>query len=325
MAPKDRASTSNDERGRDAERPSDIPAPGWLDILRRVRHRIVDDRLSIVAAGVAFYAVLAAFPALMALLAIGGLAFDPHRIPERLSAWNATLSPEALQLAIGVLQGLADARTHRLGLSLGGSALLALWGSSLGIRMLMSALNVTYGEKETRRYVVRMSLALLLTVGALCVATVLIAAVVASPAMIRVIGLEGVPRRVFDIVRWPVIALMFWGSLLVMYRYGPSRSHPRWEWVGWGAFAATALWLCGSVLLSWYVNGFGRYNTPYGAVGLVVIVLVWFLLSAYSVLIGAEINAEQEKQTRMDTTDGADRPIGSRGASAADTVGHDKH
>lgn len=325
MASEDRAAGPAADRGRDAERPSEIPAPGWLDILRRVRHRIVDDRLSIVAAGVAFYAVLAAFPALLALLAIGGLAFDPQRIPERLSGWNATLSPEALQLAIGVLQGLADARTHRLGLSLGGSLLLAVWGASLGIRMLMSALNVTYGEKEKRRYVVRIGLALLLTVGALCVATVLIAAVVASPALIRVIGLDGLPRQVFDIARWPMIALMFWASLLVMYRYGPSRTHPRWSWVGWGAFVATALWLCGSALLSWYVNGFGRYDKSYGAVGLVVILLVWFLLSAYAVLIGAEINAEVEKQTRVDTTVGTARPIGQRGASAADTVGEGKH
>jgi membrane protein len=321
MASDERAVGTRDERGRDAERPSEIPAPGWLEILGRVRRRIVDDRLPIVAAGVAFYAVLAAFPALLALLAIGGLAFDPQRIPERLSRWNATLSPEALRLAIGVLQGLADARTHRLGLSLGGSVLLAVWGASLGIRMLMSALNVTYGEKETRRWLVRIGLALLLTVGALCAATVLVAVVVAAPALIRVLGLEGLPLHVFDLARWPVVALIFWASLLVMYRYGPSRAQPRWSWVGYGAFAATALWLCGSALLSWYVDGFGRYDKPYGAVGLVVILLVWFLLSAYAVLIGAEINAEQEKQTSVDTTVEADRPVGEGGARAAGGVG----
>ena len=321
MATDERVDGPRDERGRDAERPSEIPAPGWLEILGRVRRRVVDDRLSIVAAGVAFYAVLAAFPALLALLAIGGLAFDPQRIPERLSTWNAALSPEALQLAIGVLQGLADARTHRLGLSLGGSVLLAVWGASLGIRMLMSALNVTYGEKETRRWLVRIGLALLLTVGALCAATVLIAVVVAAPAVIRVLGLEGLPLHVFDLARWPVVALIFWTSLLVMYRYGPSRAQPRWSWVGYGAFAATALWLCGSALLSWYVNGFGRYSKPYGAVGLVVILLVWFLLSAYAVLIGAEINAEQEKQTRVDTTVDAERPADTNGAGAAGGVG----
>ena len=97
-------------------------------------------------------------------------------------------------------------------------------------------------------------------------------------ALLAIGGLDGLPRQVFDLVRWPVVALIFWGSLLVMYRYGPSRTHPRWSWVSWGAFGATALWLCGSALLSWYVNGFGRYDKPYGAVGLVAIVLVWFLL-----------------------------------------------
>jgi membrane protein len=182
------------------------------------------------------------------LLAIGGLAFDPHRIPERLSIWTEALSPEALQLATGVLQGLADAPHASARTQPRRQPAAAVWGASLGIRMLMAALNVTYGEKEERRYVVRMGLALLLTVGALCVATLLIGAVVASPALIRLVGLDGLPRQVFDIARWPAVALMFWASLIVMYRYGPSRTHPRWSWVGWGAFAATALWLCGSSL-----------------------------------------------------------------------------
>ena len=315
------APASAGERGRDAERPSEIPVRGWRDIAGRVRHRIGKDRLSLVAAGVAFYAVLATFPALMALLALYGMAFDPAGIPGRLATLKGDLSPEALHLLVALLQGLADDRTHRLGLSLGGGVLLALWGASLGIRTLMQALNVAYDEEEKRSFAIRTGLALLITAGAMTVAAILVGAVVVAPAAMQIVEFGGLSRQAMVYARWPLVVVLFWASLLVMYRYGPSRRHARWSWVSWGAFLATALWLVGSLLLSMYVNGFGRYDKAYGAVGLVLIVLVWYLLSAFAVLIGAELNAELERQTRVDTTVGSDKPIGQRGASAADTVG----
>ena len=315
------APASAGERGRDAERPSEIPVRGWRDIAGRVRHRIGKDRLSLVAAGVAFYAVLATFPALMALLALYGMAFDPAGIPGRLATLKGDLSPEALHLLVALLQGLADDRTHRLGLSLGGGVLLALWGASLGIRTLMQALNVAYDEEEKRSFAIRTGLALLITAGAMTVAAILVGAVVVAPAAMQIVEFGGLSRQAMVYARWPLVVVLFWASLLVMYRYGPSRRHARWSWVSWGAFLATALWLVGSLLLSMYVNGFGRYDKAYGAVGLVLIVLVWYLLSAFAVLIGAELNAELERQTRVDTTVGSNKPIGQRGASAADTVG----
>jgi membrane protein len=107
----------------------------------------------------------------------------------------------------------------------------------------------------------------------------------------------------------------------VVYRYGPSRAKPRWRWVSAGATIAVALWIVGSALFSIYVTRFGNYNETYGAAGAVVILLMWFLLSSYAVLIGAEINGESERQTRKDTTESGDKPIGTRRAYAADTVG----
>jgi membrane protein len=91
--------------------------------------------------------------------------------------------------------------------------------------------------------------------------------------------------------------------------------------VSWGAALAVVIWLIGSALFSLYVTRFGNYNETYGAAGAVVILLMWFLLSSYAILIGAEINAEMERQTRKDTTSGRDKPMGARGAYAADTVG----
>jgi membrane protein len=110
-------------------------------------------------------------------------------------------------------------------------------------------------------------------------------------------------------------------GLAVLYRFGPDRKAPQWRWVTWGAAIATVMWLIGSALFSLYVTQFGNYNKTYGSMGAVVILLTWFLLTAYVLLIGAEIDAEMERQTLKDTTEGKSRPLGRRGARAADTVG----
>ena len=311
-----------ESRGRDARRAGDIPWSGWRDTLLRVRKRFIEDRLSVVAAGVAFYAVLASFPGVMALLALYGLAFDPDRMPVLLSSLSGHLSPGTSRMLLVLLQSLEDTENQqRLRVGLIGGLLLTLWGASLGIRALMQALNIAYAEEERRRFMPRMGLALLLTAGAIGVAVVLIAAVVGASAATAILELDPLLRGMLIYARWPLVCIVFWVSLLVMYRYGPSRRQPRWSWVSWGAFIATALWLTGSSALSWYVQAFGSYGFSYGSVGLIVILFVWHLLSAFAVLLGAEVNAELERQTRMDTTVGPDRPIGERGAEVADTVG----
>jgi membrane protein len=124
-----------------------------------------------------------------------------------------------------------------------------------------------------------------------------------------------------DYARWPVVAATVMLGLAVIYRYGPSRDRPRWAWVAWGAGIATLLWLAGSALFSLYVTQFGNFNKTYGSAGAIVVLLMWFLVSAYAVLIGGEINAEMERQTRRDTTEGEPEPLGERGAHAADTLG----
>ena len=309
------------DRGRDASRPGDIPGVGWRDVILRVKRRIVEDHLSIVAAGAAFYALLATFPALSALFGIYRLIFDPRQMSEQLSSLQGELAPEALQLLLVMVQSLEQSQPWRLMLGVGGGLLVALWGASLGVRALMKALNVAYDEKEKRSFVARIGVALLLTVGAIAVASIAIAAVIGVPAALHLLPLKPLPRTLLVYVRWPVVTAIFWLSLSVLYRYGPSRELARWPWVSWGALTATVLWLGGSALISWYVSSFASFDKAYGSMGFVVVLLVWFLLSAYSVLVGAEINAELERQTHKDTTVGVDRPVGQRGAKVADTIG----
>lgn len=308
-------------RGRSAQSPKDIPRRGWRDILWRVKDQIRKDRLSIIAAGVAFYGLLAVFPALIALVAIYGLVADPQQVETHVAALGSLLPPQAADILLGQLHDLVQTDSAALGAGAIGGLLLALWSASAGVRTLMEALNVAYDEEETRGFVRFYGTALLLTLAAIVGAVVAIGIVVAVPVVTKFLGLGSLLEGIVSYARWPVAALAVMLGLAVMYRFGPSRDGPRWAWVSWGAVIATLLWIAGSALFSLYVTRFGNYNETYGSMGAVVILLMWFLLSSYAVLIGAEVNAEMERQTRKDTTGGSPEPRGKRGAYAADTVG----
>lgn len=287
-----------DSHGRDARSPKDIPKRGWRDILLRVKDRIKRDRLSIIAAGVAFYALLAVFPALAALVAIFGLVASPEEVEQQLATLGGVLPPEAAEVLLGQVHDLTSTDSTALGIGAIGGLLLALWSASAGIRTLMEALNVAYNEEEKRGTIKLYGTALLLTLAAILGTLVSIAVVVALPVIIKFLGLGSLVEGVVAFGRWPILALMLVLGLALMYRYGPSHASPRRAWVSWGAVIATALCVAGSALFSFYVTRFGSYNETYGAMGAIVILLTWFLLSSYAVLIGAEINAEMERQTR---------------------------
>ena len=315
------AASCDDAHGRSAERPRDIPKAGWKDVLWRLKSQIAEDRLSIVAAGVAFYGLLSVFPALTALVALYGLVFDPAQVAQQIEALRGLLPGEAADLLARQLQDLTATDQTALGIGIAGGVIVSLWSASAAVKTLMEALNVAYDEEEKRGFLKRTALALALTLGSIVAAVVALALVVGLPAVIGLLGMGDTLQSVARWAVWPVVAALAWLGIAVMYRYGPSRVEPQWHWLSWGAGVALALWLVGSALFSWYVTSFANYNKTYGSMGAVVILLMWFLLSAYAVLIGAELNAELERQTRKDTTAGRRRPLGRRGAHAADTVG----
>lgn len=310
-----------DAHGREADRPREIPSRGWFDIARRVKTQIKEDRLSIIAAGVAFYGLMAVFPALVALVGIYGLVADPAQVESHMAALSGILPPQAAEIITGQLHDLASTDSAALGIGAVVGVLLALWSASSAVRTLMEALNVAYNEEESRGFIRFYATAFFLTFGAVLAIIVAIVLVVALPAVLNLLGLSSIVDLAARLVRWPILALLAIFGFAVAYRYGPSRRQPKWRWVSWGAAVAVALWIIGSALFSLYVTRFGNYNETYGAAGAVVILLMWFLLSAYAILIGAEVNAEMERQTKKDTTSGSDKPMGSRGAHAADTVG----
>lgn len=311
--------------GREAERPKEIPRAGWRDILSRVKGEVKRDNISIVAAGVAFYALLSVPAMLTAVVSIFGLISDPAQIQQQMQDLSGVLPADAQSIISEQLTRVSTQPQGALTLTLAGSILFALWTASKSISSLITALNIAYGEQEKRGFLKLTSISLLMTLGAVFTAIVAVALVVALPAILGAVGdqlgLSDAAKTIASLLRWPILAGVALFAIAVAYHFGPSRERPKWRWVSWGAGLATGLWLVASALFSWYVSSFGNYNETYGSLGAVVILLMWFYLTSFVVLVGAEVNAEMEHQTARDTTTGEPRPMGERGAEMADTVG----
>ena len=313
--------TDTAHRGREAETPARIPASGWKDVLLRVKAQVDENHLSIIAAGVAFYLLLSMVPALAALVAIYGVFADPSDIAGRVASLGSVLPAEALALIREQLERLASTSSRALGLGAAVGVAVALWSATKGTRALIDSVNVAYEERETRGFVRLNLIAIGLTVALVAFVAIALALVAIVPLVLERLGLGTGLEWTLSLLRWPLLLLVLMGSLAVLYRYAPDRDEPRWRWVSPGAVGASVLFLVGSIAFSVYVSKSDSYNTTYGSLGAIAITMVWLFVAAYSVLLGAQLNAETERQTRRDSTEGAERPLGARGAHAADTVG----
>lgn len=310
-------------RGQTARRPSEIPPAGWRDIVVRIYRKLAQDHVTVVAAGVAFFGLFAIFPAIGAVVAIAGYIFDPAQITELLSGLFQILPPNAALIIREQLATAAGASQAASGLGAVFGILLALYGVMRGVKTLMEGMNFVFEEEEKRGFIAlnlaAAGLTLLLILGVLLG----LAAMVALPAIAALAELPPAVDTLIGIARWIVMALLTVLGLAVIYRYGPSRRNAKWRWISPGALAGTVLWLIGTLAFSLYARNFANYNATYGAIGGVIALLVWLWLSALVVLIGAELDAEMEHQTLVDSTVGPPKPMGSRGAVKADTVPED--
>ncbi|WP_296417740.1 YihY/virulence factor BrkB family protein [Pseudooctadecabacter sp.] len=308
-------------RGRAADKPTEIPAKGWKDILWRVKDEIADDRVSLIAAGVAFYGFLAIFPAIAALMALSGLFLEPSDITDQISALAGLVPQDIVDIILEQATAVTGSSEGGLGLAALLSLLLAIYSASKGVGSLMDGLNVAYDEKEERGFIKLKAVTLGLT--ALIIAGLLLALVVVAvlPAVVDFFRLGPVGEPLVLVLSFVVLAALTMAGLAVLYRYGPSRDAAEWSWVSLGGLVGCALWIVASAGFAFYVSSFGSYNESFGALAGVVILLTWLWMSVFIVLIGAELNAEMEAQTRRDTTQGQDVPMGHRDAEKADTLG----
>ncbi len=311
---------SQADRGRQADHPAEIPAAGWKDILLRTYHAVGENRITLVSAGVTFFTLLAIFPAVAALVSIYGLVADPSTIAGQLHSLEGILPQGALEIVGDQVTRLNEKGSTTLGLSLAFGIVLSIWSANGGVKHVFDALNLVYNEREARNVVVLNLVSLAFTAGAVLFLVVALAGVVVLPVVLGAVGL-GEGGWWLALLRWPLLLVVVLLALAVLYRYGPSRDAPRWRWATPGSALAALLWLGGSLLFSWYVANFGKYNQTYGSLGAAIGFMTWIWLSTTIILLGAQLNAEMEHQTAQDTTVGKPRPLGDRRARMADTVG----
>ncbi len=279
---------------------------------------IKDDNVAIVSAGVAFFTMLALFPLITACLSIYGYVADPASAQGHLEVVSGLLPGQAWSLVNNQVQTVASAPNARLGIRIAFSLLLAHWAAGAGIRAMMRALNIAYGEQEKRHMGQFYGLASILTLSMTIFIWASLAVIVGLPALLAILKLEEMSAGLTRLLPWVLLISIFALSTTILYRYGPSRRPAKMRWLFPGVLFATAGWLMISAGFSYFVLTFDTYNATYGSLSAVIILLIWFWLTAYTVIIGAEINAEMERHTIVDTTRGPDRAIGSRGAAMAD-------
>jgi membrane protein len=314
----DPRAVAGDGRGREAGAPQEIPPKGWKDIAKRTLKEVKQDQVTLLGAGVAFYSLLALFPAVIAGVSIYGLVADPATVQDQISRLTEILSPETAKIIGTQLEQVTSGAGGALGLATVIGILTALWSASSGMKAMVTGVNLAYDETEGRRFVKLRGLSILLTLGAMVLMGLALALIVGFPAVAD--SWPVALRWTAGILRWVLLAALLIAALAVLYRFAPDRDEPRWTWVSWGSGVATVLWILASIGFSVYANSFGNYNKTYGALAGVIILMFWLYLTAVIVLVGAELNTEMELQTARDTTKGPEQPMGERGGHAADHV-----
>ena len=266
--------------------------------LSRYSDRIRDDEVITTASSVAFFTLLAIFPALSAVVALVGLFADPDRIQHLIDTLRTVVPQESADVVAQHVKKFSDRwssfRSNPNLLPLLG-LLMLIWSSNTGTKGMIRGLNRIY-DIEERRGFVRFNLVTLgFTIAGIAFLVLAMAALLLIPWILRSIELEGVVRDAFAIVRWPILVLLVVGSLALLYRYGPACPGGPWRSVALGSAVAAFLWLLGSLAFSWYVSTFGNFSDTYGSLGTIIGFMVWVWLSATAVLLGAEVDAEYRK------------------------------
>lgn len=312
---------NHDPHGRDATRPTELPFAAWREILGRVWVKTGTDNIGLLAAGVAFYAFLAFVPLLGALVMTYGLIADPSTIADHMRAVIGLVPKDAAKLILDQILSLVTTASTKKGIGLLVALLVSLYGATRASGAIMSALNVVYEQPERRGIVRTTLISFVMILGSVLVALVGILAASALALVGKVVDSLG-PGAAIGIgaVTWIVAAALASLGIAATYRYAPDRHDAKWRWLSFGSMFATLLWLLATVGFGFYARTLGNYNATYGSLSAVVVLLMWLWVSAYAILLGAEVNAEAERQTARDTTTGAEKPLGQRGATVADEV-----
>jgi membrane protein len=264
-------------------------------ILLRVNEKQSLDNIDVVAAGVAFYGVFSLFPAITSLISLYALISDPIEVQRQFVTMKAFIPEDAYGIIFKQIRDIVSTSTEKLSIGFAGGLLLTIWGASRGMRALIMALNVAFNEKERRGFIRLNLMAIFLTVCGGLFVTISLFLIVVVPPLLSFLDFLFEYRTLIFVSRWILLAVLTIFGLTLLYRYAPNKNRPKWRWhSSWSALIVTILWLLGSYLFSYYVSNFGNYNELYGSMGAFIILLMWFFITAYLILIGAQLTAEIE-------------------------------
>ncbi|MFI4982874.1 MAG: YihY/virulence factor BrkB family protein [Nevskiales bacterium] len=271
--------------------------PAWRDVLHGTLRASVSDRVALAAAGCAFFATLALFPAMSMLISLYGLVSNPHGVETQVLWLRDVLPPEAYWLIADRLHHLVVQPRTRLGMGLGVGLLITFWSAAIGMRSMLSALSIAYGDHRRRPFVHFLAISLAMTVVAVLGAVLAIIVLVCMPAIFQFVYPWAWRLRVVHLASVVVLLGFAWVSVALLYRFGPAPPRRARPWITPGAGLAILLWLVASGLLTFYVDHIAAFGVTYGPLGAVVAVMLWFFVTAYAVLLGAELNAQLERRT----------------------------
>ena len=255
-----------------------------MNFLKQLKSAISDDRLDIVAGGIAFYLFLALFPAMIAGLSIYGLAASPDTIAQHVDRLAMMMPPSAVDVVKTQVDELLGAETEGLSLSAIIATLLALISANKGAKALVKGLNIAYNEEESRGFIKKNLVTLGLTLGFLIFLAISVALIAIVPGMF-----ENLPM-IAEVLKWVLLLALILIALGIIYRYGPATAEPRWSIVAVGSITAAILWLAASALFAWFAKNFGNFNETYGMIAGAAVLLLWLQISSFVILLGAEIN-----------------------------------
>lgn len=295
--------------------PQEFSLANWWQITKRVMHKVEQDNMSLIAAGVAFYFLLAMFPLLAALVSMYSLFTDQQTLLQHMSLLVGVIPEQSREILEAQIESLLATDNSALSVGFVFSFLLAIWSGGKGSVALITACNISYKEGKTRSFLKMIIVRTMLTLATILTMLLMLLMIVIIPFALSM--LDETSQSLLSWVTWPILLILFNLSLASLYKYAPHRASAKWRWTTPGAVLATLFWLVGSYFFNLYITEYASYNETYGSMGGVVILLMWFYVTAFTILLGAAINAAAELQTEEDTTTGEEKPKGKRGAYVA--------
>jgi membrane protein len=275
---------------------SPTPARSWKAALWCIYENFSSHRIMAVAAGVTFYALLALFPGIAALISLYGLFADAVTVSQHVNGLASIVPGGGTEIITDQMNRVAAQGNGRLSAAFLISLSISLWSANSGMKAIFDALNVVYGVREQRSFIMLNVISLAFTLALMLFLLLAMAGLVVLPAILSFVGEADRAPWLMSFVRWPVLLVAIMLVVTALYRYAPSRTHAQWRGITWGSVFSTIAWLAVSLLFSWYTAHFGSYNKTYGSLGAVFGFMTWIWLSVTIVLLGAEIDAELERR-----------------------------